>query len=205
MDEGGSVVATYSSYTGVEDAVKVLHHSGYDITQLSILYAGSHVEERIVGFFSEDQRVRYWGRLGVIWGSVFGLISGTSLFYAPSVTAGLVLTLIAAVLGGGLLIGGLTAVGAIVYGKVLTVDVPLKYPSDVEGKDLFSLVSHDEKFAARATEVLSASNAPNARPSQSEAAESASVVNVPSGEARLVFRRRLAGLRRRRRSEGIKV
>lgn len=205
MAEGERVVATYNVYIDVEDAVVALHRSGYDVTQLSILYAGSRIEERIVGFFSEDQRVRYWAKWGVIWGSVIGLMAGVSLFYSPSVTAVLVIKLMAAVLAGGLVIGGLIAGGAVVYGKVLTVDVPLKYASAVEGQDLFSLVTHDKELTARAREALSLSGSAAAPPEQVEATESAVDSKGRSGIAWLVTKRRRARLSRGKGPEGTKV
>jgi len=205
MLEGGSVVATYSAHVSAEDAVKVLRLSGYDITKLSIIDQGCRIEERVVGFYSEEQRVRYWSKWGVICGCVVGVVSGTALFNAPNVTLALVIELVAVAAGGSLLLGGLCAVGAVLYGKVLTDDSSLKYELEGEGAQRFTLVARDENLAAEACEMILQADSLAVRLQQGEAPESVTMSSVPSGAARLEFERRRARLRRRSRSERIEV
>ncbi len=205
MLEGDSVVATYNAHVEAEDAVKVLRLSGYDITKLSIIDDGCRIEERIVGFYSEEQRVRYWSKWGALCGSVVGLASGVALFSAPSVTAGLVIKLVAVATGASLLIGGLCAAGAVLYGKVLTKDSSLKYELAGEGAQRFTLVARDEALAAQARETILNSDSLTIRLQQRETTELTDISSVPLGAARLAFERRRARLRRRSRSKGTKV
>lgn len=138
-----NVAAIYSAHEDAEEAVKALHRSGYDITKLSIIYEGCLIEERILGFYSERQRIGYWGKAGAISGSIVGLLIGAALFTAPGVTLALAVELLAIAFGGSLLVGGLTAAGASVYGKLLLSDVPLKYELGSEGQDRFRLVTNN--------------------------------------------------------------
>lgn len=142
MSGEDNVAAIYGAHEDAEEAVKALHRAGYDITKLSIVYDGCRIQERILGFYSEMQRVGYWGKVGAISGSIVGLLIGVALFTGPSVTLAVVVEMLAVTFAVSVFVGGLTAAAAYAYGKVLTRDSQLKYELGAEGEDQFSLVTN---------------------------------------------------------------
>jgi hypothetical protein len=101
-----NVIGTYGTNAAAEEVVKELRKSGFDITDLSIMRKGVDIEHRFVGFYGEDERSRYWGARGALWGSAFGALSAFILFYAsPSMRLETVIKLLAAALIGSIAFG----------------------------------------------------------------------------------------------------
>lgn len=149
-----NVAAAYGAHEDAEEAVKALHRAGYDITKLSIVYDGCRIEERILGFHDESQRVGYWGKVGAISGSILGMMIGVALLSGPAITLALTVDLLAAGLAAGLLGGGFSAAGAFVYGKLLIGNAALKYELGSEGEDRFSLVTNKADDAVEAQALM---------------------------------------------------
>ena len=207
LDED-SVIGTYGVNAAAEKVVKELRKSGFDITNLSIIQKGVDIEHRIVGFYGEDERSRYWGKRGALWGSAFGALLGFIFFYAsPSMRAELIIKLFAAALIGGIAFGLLSVVGATVYGKVLTRENAFRYDRRVEADDRFLLLAHGSREAAVARDAIAAMEQPTdlfdafsgdadeRSPTNKEAASTDAVIGSRGGKLRLVFQRRLARLR----------
>ena len=55
-----SVIATFSTHTLAEDAVKHLADAGFDMKLLSIIGKGYHSEENVVGYYNAGDRMLYW-------------------------------------------------------------------------------------------------------------------------------------------------
>ena len=60
-------VATFASHVCAENAVKALGKAGFDITQLSVVGRGYHVDEQVTGFYNRGDRLRFWGLRGALW------------------------------------------------------------------------------------------------------------------------------------------
>lgn len=102
--------------------------------------------------------MKYWGKLGAFWGSLWGLLLGAGFFAIPGIgpvlVAGPLLGWVLGALEGAAVTGGLTAIGA----ALLSIGIPknsvLRYETAIKS-DQFILVAHgtaDE--AARARRVL---------------------------------------------------
>lgn len=83
MSEDDVVVAVYRDHSSVEDAVRQLQKSGYDIRKLSIVGNDYCIEERVAGFYSTSDRVKHWGICGVIGGGTLGLLFGVVPIVVP--------------------------------------------------------------------------------------------------------------------------
>ncbi len=68
MPQTNSVVAIYDTHSQAEDAVKNLQKSGFDMKHLSIVGKDYHSEERVTGYYNVGDRMKYWGKLGALWG-----------------------------------------------------------------------------------------------------------------------------------------
>jgi hypothetical protein len=136
MTKNNSVVAIYPSHTAAEAAIKEIYHSGFDMRKLSIVGRDYHTDERVVGYYSVGDRMKYWGKLGAFWGGLWGFIFGSGFFYIPGIgpllIAGPLVNWIVGTLESAAVMGGLSALGAGLYslgiprGSILRYETALK-------------------------------------------------------------------------------
>jgi hypothetical protein len=73
----------------------------------------------VVAVYHARDRMKYWSKPGVFWGSIWGFLSGTVFFAVagtgPVLVSGSLLASITAALQGGVVVGALTAIGAGLY------------------------------------------------------------------------------------------
>jgi uncharacterized membrane protein len=140
-----TVVAVYDTHAGAEEAVKELSRAGIDMRTLSIVGKDSHTEEQAVGFYNSGDRMKYWGKTGAFWGGFWGLLFGSAFFAIPGIgpvlAAGPVVAWIVAALEGAVLVGGVSAIGAGLYGIGIPKDSVVQYELAVK-TDKYLLVVH---------------------------------------------------------------
>ena len=68
-----------------ETAARELQQSGFDMKQLSIIGRDYHTDENVVGYYNAGDRMKYWVKLGALWGGFWGLVFGSALFLIPGV------------------------------------------------------------------------------------------------------------------------
>jgi hypothetical protein len=131
MSEQNAVIAVYSSHVGAEEAVKNLQRAGMDMHNLSIVGKGTHTDEHVVGYYNTGDRMRYWGKTGAFWGGFWGLLFGSAFFAIPGLgpvlVAGPLVAWIVGALEGAAVVGGLSAVGAGLYGMGIPKDSVVQY------------------------------------------------------------------------------
>jgi len=138
-------VYVFKSHADAENAVRSLGLSGFDMRQLSIVGRGYHTEEHPIGFYTKGDRIRSWGKFGVFWGAMWGLLFSPAVFVLPGLgvlaMAGPVVTMLVSALEGGVVVGTLSALGCamlelgIQHDKVIQYEVALK-------ADQFMLIVH---------------------------------------------------------------
>jgi hypothetical protein len=140
-----TVIAVYSTHTAADLSIKEIQKSGFDMKKLSIIGKDYHNEEHVVGFYNTEDRMLFWGKLGAFWGAAWGLFFGSALFVVPGIGP----VMVFGPLGGWLLaglesamvVGGLSALGAGLYGLGIKKDSIVQYESDIKaGK--FLLLAH---------------------------------------------------------------
>lgn len=158
MNEQNAVVAIYNTHTDAEAAIRELHDAGFPIEQLSIVGREYHTEEQVVGYYNTGERMKYWGKLGAFWGSLWGLLLGAGFFAIPGIgpvlVAGPLTGWMLGALEGAVVTGGLTAIGAALVSIGIPKNNVLQYETAIKS-DQFLLVAHgtaDE--AAQARRVL---------------------------------------------------
>ena len=86
-----------------------------------------------------------WGKRGAFWGGFFGLLFGSALFVIPGVgplvVFGPLVGWIVGALENAVLVGGLTALGAGLYGFGIPKDSVLKYETAVKASK-FLVIAH---------------------------------------------------------------
>ena len=145
MSEQTAVVAIYATHTEAEGAVKELQRAGIDMRTLSIVGKDSHTDEHVVGYYNTGDRMKYWGKTGAFWGGFWGLLFGSAFFAIPGLgpvlVAGPLVAWIVGGLEGAAVVGGLSAIGAGLYGMGVPKDSVLQYELALK-TDKFLLMVH---------------------------------------------------------------
>jgi len=106
-----AVVAIYKSRAEVEAGVKELQLSGFDMKKLSIAGRDHYTNEHVVTSHNAVDRMKHWGKMGIFWGGIGGLLFGSGLFLVPGMDPLFV---------GGPLVGGIVGAleGAVIVGAL---------------------------------------------------------------------------------------
>ena len=145
MSIQNSVVAVYRTHTEADQAVKELQRGGVDMHKLSIVGKGYHTDEHAVGYYNTGDRMKYWGKLGAFWGGFWGLLFGSAFFAIPGIgpilVAGPAVAWIVGALESAVVVGGVSALGAGLYGMGIPKDSIVKYETALK-TDQFLLIAH---------------------------------------------------------------
>jgi uncharacterized membrane protein len=162
MNKNDSIVAIYPSHTAAEAAVKELQQSGFDMKKLSIVGRDYHTEQHVVGYYNVGDRMKHWGKIGAFWGWIWGCLFGSAFFFIPGIgpllIAGPLVGWLVGALESAVVVGGLSALGAGLFGLGIPKDSVLKYETALK-TDKFLLLAHgsaDEIIHAK--EVLNGTN-----------------------------------------------
>ena len=162
MLQSESVIAVFGEHQEADDAVKKLMHAGVAMEHLSLVGKGYHSEEKIVGFYNIGDRVKFWGKRGVLWGSLWGLFLGGVSLTLPGVGQVMVLGYLAAIVvsavEGAIMLGGLSALGAALYSAGVPRDSILQYEQAVKADGFLVIVHGAVEELARARAILALGN-----------------------------------------------
>ena len=155
-------VAIFNDHEAAANAVKELGKIGFDMKHLSVVGRDYHSEEQVTGFYNGKDRVKYWGKLGAFWGSLFGILFAPAFFFVPGIgpilTGGILGSAVMGVVEGGLVGaaagGGLTALGAALYSYGIPKDSVLAYERALKADKYLLLVHGDAAEVERAREIL---------------------------------------------------
>src|ERR1700723_1900161 len=152
-----SVVAIYDAHEKAEHAIKELQESGVDMKSLSIVAKDTHTDEHVVGYYNAGDRMKRWGKIGAFWGGFWGLLFGSAFFAIPGIgqilVAGPAVAWIVGALEGAAVVGGLSAVGAGLYGIGIPKDSIVEYEMALK-TDKFLLMAHGTaEEVARAKDI----------------------------------------------------
>jgi hypothetical protein len=146
MDRSEAIVAQFADHAAAEAAIRTLNEQGFDISHLSIVGRGYHVDEQVLGFYNSGDRIRFWGSRGAIWGGLWGLFFGgvfiTVPITGPILVLGYMATTLIAALEGAVALGGASAIAAALYGIGIPHDSVLAYETALAA-DRFLVIVHD--------------------------------------------------------------
>lgn len=155
MSAANSCVAVYGTHVEAEKAIGKLKQSGFPMEQLCIVGRDYHSEENVVGYYNAGDRMKSWGRLGAFWGGLWGFLFDSAFFLVPGIgpiaVDGPMVSWIVGALEGAAVAGGLSALGAGLYGIGIPKDSVLDYESAIKA-DKFVIVAHgtqDEDLKAQ--------------------------------------------------------
>ena len=153
--EKSAVVAIYDTHEEAEEAVRELERSGFDMQNLSIVGKDYQMEEEVVGYYNTGDRMKKWGKTGAFWGGLWGLLFGSAFFLIPGIgpllAAGPVVGWILGALEGAVVVGGLSALGAGLYGLGIPTDSIIEYETQIKaGK--YVVITHGSSDEVSKTE-----------------------------------------------------
>jgi uncharacterized membrane protein len=158
MPELNAVVAIYDTHTAAEEAIKKLQHAGIDMHTLSIVGKDYHSDEHVVGYYNSGDRMKYWGKTGAFWGGFWGLLFGSAFFAIPGIgpvlVAGPLVGWIVGALEGAAVVGGLSALGAALYGLGIPKDSVVEYETALKADKFLLMVHGTAQQAAEAKSVI---------------------------------------------------
>ena len=158
-----AAIGTFDSHVDADAAIKQLGLAGFDITQLSVVGKGYHVDEQVTGFYNKADRIRLWGTRGAFWGALWALFFGgifvTVPLVGPVVALGYVGLAAIGVLEGAVVVGGVSAISAALYGIGIPQDSVLQYETAIK-TDAYLVMAHDTPSRiAEARKILEAAGA----------------------------------------------
>ena len=158
-----TVIASFASHEQAEKAVGELSRSGFDMQKLSIVGKGYHTEEQPIGFYTTGDRMKTWGSFGAFWGSLWGLLLGSALFWMPGFgligVGGPFIHVVVAALEGAAIGGGLSAIGAALAGWGVPDNRIIKYETRLKSNEYLLIARGEEQEIEQARQILEASEA----------------------------------------------
>jgi len=162
MTKNNCAVAVFKSHREAEAAINELNKSGFDMKKLSIIGRDYHTDEHVVGYYSAGDRMKYWGKMGALWGGFWGLLFGSAFFLIPGVGpllfAGPVVGYIVGALEGAVVVGGLSALGAGLYSMGIPRNSIIQYETAVKSGKYVLIAHGSEMETIHAREILKNTN-----------------------------------------------
>lgn len=144
-EKNSSTVGIFNSHEDAESAVKQLQASGYDMKKLSVVGKNYHTEEHVVGYYNTGERIATWGKYGLFWGWIWGLLFGSAFFIIPGLgpvmVGGPLVSWIIGALETAFVTGGLTALGGALASIGIPEDSVIQYEAALKA-DKFILIVH---------------------------------------------------------------
>lgn len=135
----------FKTHAEAEEAIRALSQADFDVKKLSIVGKGYHTEEHPVGFYRLGDKVKSWGAMGALWGSVWGLLITPAFFFLPGLglvaLAGPLVAMLVSTLEGAVIVGGVSALGAALLNMGLSKEQVIKYETALKA-DEYLLVVH---------------------------------------------------------------
>jgi hypothetical protein len=113
--------------------------------KLSVIGKDYHSEENVVGYYNTGDRMATWGKFGLFWGWVWGILFGSAFFLIPGIgpvmVGGPLVSWILGALEMSVITGGLTALGGALASIGIPEDSVLRYETALKA-DKFILIVH---------------------------------------------------------------
>jgi len=165
-ENNNSTVGLFSSHLDAESAIKELEKSGYDMKQLSIVGKDYQTEENVVGYYNTGDRMATWGKYGLFWGWIWGLLFGSAFLIIPGLGAvmvgGPMVSWIIGALETAFVTGGLTAIGGALASIGIPKDSVIRYETALKAHKFMLIVHGTALEVEKAKDILMENNAEEA-------------------------------------------
>jgi len=153
-----SAVGLFSKHQDAESAVKELQKSGFDMKKLSVVGKDYQTEENVIGYYNTGDRIATWGKFGLFWGSMWGLLFGSAFFVIPGlgpvIVGGPLVAWIVGALETAVVTGGLTALGGALASIGVPKDSVIQYETALKAHKFILLVHGTVQEVEKAKDIL---------------------------------------------------
>jgi uncharacterized membrane protein len=162
MNNNDTVIAVFATHDEADAAVRNLAKEGFALKDLSVVGKGYHTEDHAVGFYNIGDRVRFWGKRGLVWGGLWGMFFGGLFLTIPVVGHVIILGYLAVVAAsaveGAVTVGGLSAIGAALASIGIAHDSVVQYETVLKADSFLVMAHGTAEEMARAHDLLAKAN-----------------------------------------------
>jgi hypothetical protein len=153
-----SAVGLFSNHEDAESAVKELQQCGYDMKKLSVVGKDYHSEENVIGYYNTGDRIATWGKFGLFWGWIWGLLFGSAFLLIPGIgpvmVGGPLVSWILGALETAVVTGGLTALGGALASIGIPKDSVIRYETALKANKFILIVHGTRQEVEKAKDIL---------------------------------------------------
>jgi len=157
-EKHNSAVGLFSNHQDAESAVKELQQSGYDMKKLSVVGKDYHTEENVIGYYNTGDRMATWGKFGLFWGWIWGLLFGSAFLLIPGIgpvmVGGPLVSWILGALETAVVTGGLTALGGALVSIGIPKDSVIRYETALKADKFILIVHGSTQEVEKAKDIL---------------------------------------------------
>ncbi len=158
MRETNAIVAVYDVPEEVEAGVLSLRESGFDLQNVSVVGPGEVSTGEPAAYYRMPERMGCWGKMGLFWTGLWGVLFGWALVtlpeFGPVLVAGPLAMWIIAALDNSHLFAGLSAVGAGLYSLGIPRSRIMRYEAALKRQMYLVVVHGATADVARAGAIL---------------------------------------------------
>jgi len=158
MAEENAAAAIYDGHMPVEEAVRSLHGSAFDLEKVSIAGKDERDATELVSYYCGVDGMQCWGRRGRFWGQIWDMLTGWALVDDPAIGPVLVAGPLAGWTFGALenavVFDGFTPLGAGMYNAGLPRESVLNCESALRDGRYVLLVHGPSGDVSRARQIL---------------------------------------------------
>jgi hypothetical protein len=162
MDKIDTVIAVFEDHNAADAAVKKLTAAGFEMKNLSVVGKGYHTDEKVVGFYNQGDRIKFWGTRGAFWGGLWGWFFGGLFMVIPGVghvvILGYLATMAISAIETAVVVGGLSALGAALYSIGVPKDSVIQYETAIKADNFLVMAHGPAEEIARAKTILDSAN-----------------------------------------------
>ncbi len=163
MKTKNNLIATFKTHQDAESAVKQLEADGFSMKNISVVSKGYQTEEHPIGYYNTGDRVKFWGKEGAFWGSLWGILFGSAFFWIPGIgplaIAGPIASTIVGGVEGAIVGGGLSALGGALASIGIPKDSIVKYEEVIKEDHVLLIVNGTAEEVEEANTLLSKTDA----------------------------------------------
>ena len=153
-----STVGLFSNHQDAESAIKELQKCGYDMKNLSVVGKDYHSEENVIGYYNTGDRMATWGKFGLFWGWIWGLLFGSAFLLIPGIgpvmVGGPLVSWILGALELAVVTGGLTALGGALVSIGIPKDSVILYETALKADKFILMVHGSTQEVEKAKDIL---------------------------------------------------
>ena len=153
-----ATVAVFDSHKDVEDRVRQVWQSGFDLSKLSVAAKERRSGRRGFAHYGEGGEVKYLGDDAAFWNRMWTALSGWAFLDLPEtgpiLVAGPLGGWMAAALDNSLDLGGLSVLGVALYGLGIPRELVVAYEASVKAEKLLLVAHGAASEIARVREAL---------------------------------------------------